>query len=568
MRVSSLGWALLILLLLVSPRWFSSATASTPDPPTVTVATYSGAVSTYQDYLAISASVMSGGVPVANALVTFSDSFNEQFHGSTASTNSSGVALTEMQFSNGNSGTDTITASVTVAGQSATGQTTVDVLPYGSTQLWVTAAIWNSGANGGSSGVISGTVYAYSFGVSHAKVTVSDTIGSTFPSLTMFSGGGGFYSLNFTLGKPKTSVTDLITVAVSASGYSGSSTTTEVEVYPYGSNSLTVNLDAFYPNTYSTYLNYAVVQAEVSGGGMAVSGVQVTFSDSLAETFQGATATTDAYGKATTVVHYSNGNNGLDLYTAEASAIGFTPGIGSNALTVFGYGSTQLYISEALSATAPSAGASDSVSGQVGYYSGNAVARAEVTISDSANSFTPETVYTDNSGQYSVSFTVPDLGVGCDDIIEATANTPGYTGSTSALFLVLSSGQGTCAASNTSGSTTTVTQTTTTTATATSYSLTTQTVTEQSVVTSTVPSGGTTTATMTSTITLPGTTLTVQSPGTTLTVQLPRTTVTIATTQTETIQSNSTGSIAAIGAALIIGLGIVIASVIYTRRRR
>src|SRR5580704_8461408 len=123
-------------------------------------------VSTVLDTLVIWATVTSGGQPVPDAAVTFNDTFVSAFHGQTAPTNSSGVAVTELYFINPNPYNDMITAVATASGYgSANGSVVVYVLPLSNQQLAVTAAIVNDGASGGSSEVIQGyvgTVYSSS----------------------------------------------------------------------------------------------------------------------------------------------------------------------------------------------------------------------------------------------------------------------------------------------------------------------------------------------------------------------------------------------------------------------
>lgn len=493
---------MLLILLVGCPDVRASA------PLQVAVTTYKGAISTPLDYLVVSALVTSTGSPVSGALVSFADSFGSTFYGSSAITNASGVALTEVQFSSTTTGMDNITATATVgSGGTGSGKTAVDVLPDSSTQLVVTASVVNAGASGGSSNVISGQVawvhnnWGWDYNaVPQATVTISDSIGSEFPSQTIVTNSGGYYTANFTLGKPSYSVTDLITLTASAATYSGSSSTVELAVNPHSASSLTVGLIVLAPAYYSTNLDYAVVQSKVTTGGTPISGVQVAFSDSQGSEFLGSDATTDATGTATTIVYFSSTNSGLDTITAQASKNGFNSGFGSNTFEVLPYGNTQLNILESLESVNPSAGASDTVSGQVRWlgnnwgWQNNPVGQVSVTITDSLNSFSPIVVDTNSTGQYSSSFPIPEIGVGCTDIVEASANLPGYAGSTSALFLVVASGAGSCAGS-TSGSTSTATvthsQTVTSTSTETIYDQSasintiTQTITQQSYLTTT-----------------------------------------------------------------------------------
>jgi len=420
------------------------------------------AVTTVLDYLVLWATVTSDGQPVPNAAVTFNDTFVSAFHGQTASTNSTGVAVTEVQFINPNPKNDTITAVATVSGYNpANGSVVVKVLPLSIQQLAVTATIVNDNASGGSSEVIQGyvgTVYSSSTkwsgvitGLGEAKVALSDVIGSTFPSKTVTTNDAGFYSANFTLGEPTTSAVDVVAVSVSAPTYNGSESTFELAVNPYSPKSLTVNLDSIYPSTYSTVLNYVTIQARVSAGGSPVAGVEVAFSDTLGGLFVDQIRTTDASGTATATVEFINQDAGLDLFTARASASGFGQGAGSNALSVRAYGKTQLSVSAAMATATPAAGTPDTVVGKVGWVDSsasyawspaqNAVSGTTVVISDSLGLFAPLTVATNSAGVFSGTFALPSTFEG-PDVISASASNAGYYGSSSSIFIVVGPSQG------------------------------------------------------------------------------------------------------------------------------
>ena len=442
-------------------------------------------VSTVLDTLALWATVTSGGQPVPDAAVTFNDTFVSAFHAQTAETNSTGVAATEVDFINPNPHNDTITAVATASGYgSANGSAVVDVLPLSVQQLAVTATIANEAASGGSTEVIQGyvgTVYSSSTkwngvitGLGEAKVVLSDAIGSTFPSKTVTTNDAGFYSANFTLGEPKTSVADAVAVSVSAPTYYGSESTFALAVGPYGPKSLTVNLDSIYPSTYSTVLNYVTIQARVSAGGSPVAGAAVTFSDTLGALFEAQVGTTDASGTATATVQFIYQNSGLDLFTAQASAIGLTPGAGSNTLSVRPYGNTQLAVSEEMASATPAAGTTDTVDGKVGWLDSSnsyawspeqiVVSGATVVISDSSGLFAPLTVTTDSAGVFSGTFTIPSSFQGAD-VMEASATGAGYRGSASSIFMVVGPSQiqeGAKSNGTTSASTTSATSATST----------------------------------------------------------------------------------------------------------
>jgi hypothetical protein len=429
--------------------------------------------------LVILAAVTSGGQPVPNAALNFSDSLDSRvccisvFHNSTASTNSSGIAITEITFVSPNAGNDTIKAAATASGYSeAKGTIVVWVVPYSIQQLAVTAHVVNNAASGGSSEVIqgyAGTVYtATSFwspvitGVSGVNVTISDGIGSTFPSKTVTTNNLGFYSANFTLGEPTTRVVDIVTVTASRQTYNGSESTIDLAVNPYSPKSLTVSLDSFYPQTYSTVLDSATIQARVSAGGSPVAGIPVVFSDSLGSLFEGPTGITDASGTASTVVYFIYQNVGLDMFTARVSENGSSPGIGSNTLTIRPYGKTQLSVTETMASTNPVAGTADRVTGKVGWVgtsvsytwspTQNVISGATVIISDSLGTFAPVKVSTNDAGIYSSTITVTSI---CDkaDVIEASASSAGYRGSVSSVFIVPASSQGQCGATTSSSTT-------------------------------------------------------------------------------------------------------------------
>gem|GEM_PF-3906586 len=434
-------------------------------------------LSTVLDTIVLWATVTSGGQPVPNAAVTFNDTFVSAFHGQTASTNSTGVAVSEVYFINPNPYNDTITAVATAPGYSpANGSVVVYVFPLSNQQLAVTATIVNDGASGGSSEVIQGyvgTVYSSSTrwsgfitGLQDAKVVLSDLIGSTFPK-TVTTDYTGFYSANFTLGEPTTSVVDVVAVSVTGLTYNGSESTFELAVNPHSPKSLTVNLDSMYPSTYSTVLNSVTIRAHVSAGGSPVAGAAVTFSDTLGAVFINRILTTDASGIATVTVQFIYQKTGLDLFTARASESGLGPGVGSNTLSVRPYGNKQLAVSEAMASATPAAGTADTMNGEVGWVDGstsyawspvqNGVSGATVVISDSSGLFAPLMVTTNSAGGFSGTFAIPSSFEG-SDVVEASASATGYQGSASSVFLVVGpASNGTTSTSTTSATSSTST---------------------------------------------------------------------------------------------------------------
>ncbi len=430
--------------------------------------------STVLNTMVLFATVTSGGQPIPNATVAFSDAFGSTFTPPTASANASGIAVTEMLFIDPNPFNDNITAVATDPGYSPANATVVVyVQPLSNQQLAVTATVVNDAASGGSSEVIQGyvgTVYSSSTkwhgvitGLPEAVVTMSDTIGSAFPTTKVTTNDAGFYSANFTLAKPSAGVLDIVTVSAAAATYNGSTSTIELNVNPYGPKSLTVTLDTI-PSGYSTLLDYATVQAHVTAAGMPVAGVPVVFSEKLNALFQPSTATTDSSGTATTVLTFTGEDDGLDLFTAQASMSGYSPGAGSNTIVVRLEGKAQLSVSEALSSSKPFAGTNDTVFGEVGWVGSsttyawspvqNALSGATVTISDSQGSFAPLTVTTNAAGYYTATFPVPSADGG-PDVIEAAASLTGYRGTSSSLFILAVAGQASTtdsAASSTSAS--------------------------------------------------------------------------------------------------------------------
>ena len=418
-------------------------------------------ISTVLDNVVVWATVTSGGQPVPNAAVTFNDTFVSSFNGQTAMTNSSGVAVTEVYFINPNPFNDTITAVATALGYSpANGTVVVYVLPLSNQQLAVTATIVNEGASGGSTEVIQGyvgTVYSASTkwlgfitGLQDATVVLSDSIGSTFPK-TVKTNDAGFYSANFTLGKPTTGVVDVVAASVTGLDYNGSESTFALAVGPYNPKSLTVNLDSIYPSTYSTVLNSVTILARVTAGGAPVAGANVAFSDTLGGILTNRIGTTDASGTATATLQFIYQYAGLDLFTARASAAGFSPDASSNALNVRPIGSKQLSVTEETDSAAPAAGTNDTVHGEVGWVGGsvsyawspvqNAVSGATVVISDSAGLFSPLKVVTNSAGGFSGTIALPSTFEGVD-VIEASATSAGYQASATSIYIVVSPSQG------------------------------------------------------------------------------------------------------------------------------
>ena len=131
---------ILVFMLSVAIGVVNFAQAANSITLSVTLSSFQGTVSTVYDYLVVEVTVMASGSPVSGATVAFSDSRSSSFNGQTANTNSSGIALTTVQFTNNyNNGIDTITASATATGyNSNTGLENITILPGSGTQLYVT----------------------------------------------------------------------------------------------------------------------------------------------------------------------------------------------------------------------------------------------------------------------------------------------------------------------------------------------------------------------------------------------------------------------------------------------
>ena len=404
----------------------------------VTLSSFQGTVSTVYDYLVVEVTVMASGSPVSGATVAFSDSRSSSFNGQTANTNSSGIALTTVQFNNGwNGGIDTITASATATGyNSNTGLENITILPGSGTQLYVTPSLANKAAAGGSTDVISGTVGFYGGNAQSATVTISDTIGSTFSSTTVLTNSNGAFSTNFTIANVGVSAIDLITVVATSNGYSSSQSTIALQVNPYSSNDLTVTMNTFYPSTTSTIYGFMIVEATVTAEGTPVSSASVAFSDSRGSSFNGQTINTNSSGIALTTVQFTNNyNNGIDTITASATATGYSGGVGSNNVNILPASATQLYVTPSLANKIAAGGSTDVISGTVGFYGGNAQS-ATVTISDTIGStFNVTNVPTDKNGYFSASFTLPIVMSSSDNIINVSVSEPNYSGSSSALYM-------------------------------------------------------------------------------------------------------------------------------------
>ncbi len=412
--------------------------AASPITLSVSLSSFQGTVSTVYDYLVIEATIMASGSPVSGASVTFSDSRSSAFNGQIANTNSSGIALTTVQFNNGwNGGIDTITASATATGyNSNTGSENITILPGSASQLYISPSLANKAASGGSTDVISGTVADYNSAVPGATVTISDTIGSTFSNTPVLTNANGVFSTNFTIANIGTSAIDLITVGEALNGYSPSQSTIVLQVNPYNSSDLTVTMNTFYPSTTSTVYNYIILEATVTAAGTPVSGASVAFSDLRSSAFNGQTANTNSSGIALTTVQFNNGwNGGIDTITASATATGYSGGVCSNNINILAGSATQLYVIPSLANKIAAGGSTDVISGTVGDYNG-AVPGATVTISDTIGStFSNTTILTNANGVFSTYFTMANITTSVIDLVTVGVSSNGFSSSQSTIIL-------------------------------------------------------------------------------------------------------------------------------------
>ncbi len=407
--------------------------------------------------MVVGATVTANGTTVANASVTFSDSFGETFNPASVLSNAEGLAVTSVDLASGNAGDDTLSATATLSGYSSgAGYNYADILGLPSTQLSVTETVGISSPTGGSTDVVYGTVFAggsTSAVVPGATVAVSDSIGSVFSTTSTTTDASGDYWIGFAAANVSSSEIDVLTVSASASGYSGSSSSTFLTVAPYGSSELSVRIDSLRPDTESASLDSVTLLVTVTAGGTPVSGATVDFSDTLGSTFDPPAATTNASGVAFTSANLPGFySGGLDLFYATASDSGYTTGTASAGLYVLAYGGNQLDITEALEYVVDSAGSANVVYGTVydetvvctGYffgcyswsYNNNPVANATVTLSDSSGSvFSTTSVLTNPQGGYAVNFTLPSSPTNGIDLVSVTAVDSGFSGSSSAAYV-------------------------------------------------------------------------------------------------------------------------------------
>ncbi len=424
-------------LTVVENRFLPSTLSTFENRPYVT--------SAVNDQVVVETTVTAGGQPVSGASVGFTDGFSSTFAPATVKTNSSGVALTEVQIA-AKCGIDVVTASASVAGRTGIASNTI-YIACSSTQLDVDASVQNNPAVSGSTNIISGYVYLCCYsGVGGAAVTVSDTIGSSFYTESVQTSSNGFYSINFTLGNVDSSKYDLITVTASKSGYSDSSSTIYMTVNPSGSNYLTVVENRFLPSTLSTFENrpyvtsavndQLIVEATVTSGGQPVSGASVGFTDGFSSTFAPATVKTNSSGVALTEVQIA-AKCGIDVVTASASVAGRT-GIASNTIYI-ACSSTQLDLSGTVSNNSPNPGVQDAITGYVYLCCYSGVGGAAVTVSDTiGSSFYTQTTVTDKNGHFAINFTVGNVENTLYDFVTISASENGYSGSNSTIYLVVS----------------------------------------------------------------------------------------------------------------------------------
>ena len=207
-----------------------------------------------------------------------------------------------MQFTNTNNGFDAITATVTASGYTGgVGSNNVYVLPYSSSQLYVTPSLTNKVTVAGSMDVLSGNVYAGGVGVQGATVTLSDSIGSYFNITSIQTDKNGYFAAYFVPTSTFTGI-DILTVSVAESTFSGSSSAISLQVNPYSSFRVTI-----LPSSLTLDLGQSkILTASASGGSGVYSSYQwyingITSSGQTSSTLNFSPSQTGAYSITATV---------------------------------------------------------------------------------------------------------------------------------------------------------------------------------------------------------------------------------------------------------------------------
>ena len=406
------------------------------------------------DDAVMEAVVTAGGAPVSGASVTFSDTFGSKFTPVTAVTDASGNLLTDLDLTTGNAGTDYVSASASLTGYSSdTGWTFVTVLGLPSTQLSITEELGNIAPTGGSTDVVYGSVLAGGTALAGASVTLSDTLGSKFSTLSTTTDANGQYAVPFAVPPETSASVDFLTVNAAASGDTSSSSGLYLSIVPYGATVLTVTLAPVLPTPITAPGDSAVFVATVTAGGTPIGGADVSFLDTYGSSFTPTVAVTNASGVAfATAVFPNYVGAGMDIVTATGALTSYLSGTANAADQMLSYGSTQLGVSQTLTYQSLSGGSEETLTGTVYYqysyycgifcgtaYATAQVAGATVTFSDTVGStFQTGSLLSGAAGAYTVNFTLPSHPSSRWDAVEVSAALSGYTGTSSASGLAIS----------------------------------------------------------------------------------------------------------------------------------
>ena len=424
-----------------------SGVSFVPQATTLTVALKNyplSNVTAQDDQMVWLAQVNASGIPLSGATVVFTDSFGSSFTPSTISTNATGWVVTTMKVAQTN-GVDKLNVTASDPGY-LSGYAinySVTVLPSGTAQLAVEGlSLTDPADSSGSSDLISGYVYdncGSCSGVSGATVALSDTGGAAFASTTLVTNSNGYFWTNLTLPPTKPVALDFFTATATASGMSGTASSTYTTVDPPSSTTLTVKLNRFFPSAGITTAqdDNMVWLAQVTAGGVAVSGATASFSDSFNSAFTPSSATTNASGWAVVTMKVAQ-TSGWDTVSVIVADTGYLTGYGANMVNVLPNGASQLTV-WALAVTDPaqSSGSSDVLTGYVydncGSCSG--VSGATVTLSDSLGpAFASTTLVSDSAGFFWTNLTYPTISGVRSIFITATATDTGMSGTASSIY--------------------------------------------------------------------------------------------------------------------------------------
>jgi hypothetical protein len=427
-----------------STMWLTDTPMAVPDLTVQMTTFYPGQYTEPYDYMVVGATVSSGGVAVSGASVTFADTQSARFLANPVTTNSTGVAIDQVQFVAGYTGWDFFTAKATDTGYTSdVGTNTVQIGTVSTTQLQLTMSVSQVMVSGETTDVVSGEVFTNSVtsnGVSGATVSLSDTVGSTFePSSTTTDTSGNFRITFYPTSVLKSTI-DCLTVSASFSSYQPTASTMWLTDIPMASPDMTVQVTTFYPAQFTEPLDYMVVGATVSSGGAPLAGATVTFEDSMGDSFWADPVTTNATGVAIDQMQLSSSDSGWDYVFAAVTDSGYTNEVGTNTVNVGAVSATQLEIEMAASLQTVPGGRTDVLSGHV-FTSGStsdSVKGALVALSDSLGAtFTSAQLITDASGNFQTNFTLPQVTSGKVDFLTASVSYGAYTVSSSAIYVTV-----------------------------------------------------------------------------------------------------------------------------------